>query len=100
MPAGINGRDRREYILLPILHALLKNIFCSGRYPEGWSAAALTAVYKKGEAGDLNNYRGIAVGNVLGKLFGSVLNTRLDAYAELIGARAEGQAGFGRGGAL
>lgn len=97
VPAGTNGRDRREYILLPILHTLLKNIFCSGRYPEGWSAAALTAVYKKGEAENLNNYRGIAVGNVLGKLFGSVLNTRLDAYAERIGARAEGQAGFRKG---
>jgi len=70
------------------MHALLNNLFCSGRYPEGWSAAALIAVCKKGEAGDLNNYRGIAVGNVLGKLFGSVLNTRLDAYAERIrGAR-------------
>jgi hypothetical protein len=93
VPTG-HGRDRREYILLPVLHALLKNVFSSGQYPESWSAAALTAVYKKGEAGDLNNYRGIAVGNVLGKLFGSVLNTRLDAYAERIGARAEGQAGF------
>lgn len=96
VPTG-RGRDRRVYILLPVLHNLLKNLFCSGHYPENWSAAALTAVYKKGDAGDLNNYRGIAVGNVLGKLFGSVLNTRLDTYAERIGARAEGQAGFRRG---
>ena len=66
-------------------------------YPASCSAAALTAVYKKGDASDLNNYRGIAVGNVLGKLFGSVLNTRLDAFAVRIGARAEGQAGFRKG---
>ena len=41
VPAGANQRDHREYILLPILYVPTEKISCSGRYPEGWSAAAL-----------------------------------------------------------
>jgi hypothetical protein len=46
VPTG-RGRDRRDYILLPVLHALLGSVFSSGHYPAAWSAAALAAVYKK-----------------------------------------------------
>ena len=88
------GRVKKRYILLPVLHAVLNAVFESGVYPPEWSAATLSAVFKKGDPDDLNNYRGIAVGPALGKLFSMVLNSRLDVHAEMYGWRADGQAGF------
>lgn len=54
----------------------------------------LSAVFKKGDPALLDNYRGIAVGSVFGKLFSLILHGRLDAWAEAQGLRANGQAGF------
>jgi hypothetical protein len=51
-------------------------------------------IFKKGDPSVLDNYRGIAVGSVIGKLFSLVLHSRLDAWAEACGKRADGQAGF------
>jgi hypothetical protein len=45
-------------------------------------------VFKKGNPSLLDNYRGIAVGSVFGKLFSLVLHKRLDAWAEEQGYRA------------
>ena len=44
-----------------------------------------------------DNYRAIAVGSVLGKLYAVILDTRLSVCAEKNGWRAEGQAGFRAG---
>ena len=50
-----------------------------------------------GKADDPNDYRGIAVGAVLAKLYSLCLMARLDAWAEKEGLRAVGQAGFRSG---
>ena len=54
--------------------------------------ASLTAVFKKGDATSLNNYR--AIGALFGKLYSVLLDTRMSTVAEKEGWRAEGQAGF------
>jgi hypothetical protein len=56
--------------------------------------ATLSPILKKGDASNLDNYRAIAVGSVLGKLYAVILDTRLSVCAENSGWRAEGQAGF------
>ncbi len=44
---------------------------------------------------DLNNYRGITLSDVVGKVFGKVVNSRLETwYRDLL---AEEQAGFPKG---
>ena len=53
-----------------------------------------TAVFKKGDATSLDNYRAIAIGAVFGKLYSVLLDTRMSNVAEKEGWRAEGQAGF------
>ena len=69
----------------------------SRRYPEaGWSDAALTAVYKKGDTGDLNF---CLQGSQLEMFWASclvqsVVSIRLGGNAEIIGAEAKAQAGF------
>lgn len=60
----------------------------------------IISLYKgKGEHSDPNNYRGITIMSVLGKLFCKVLNERLLGYLESKDLLHEGQSGFrtGRG---
>ena len=65
-----------------------------GRYPEQLSTGLITAVHKKGDKADLNNYRPITVIPVLAKLFASVLTRRLADWTERNNLRAPTQAGF------
>jgi hypothetical protein len=76
------------------------NILETGLYPDDWGVAALAPVPKpKGNPDKQDDYRGIAVGQSISKLFSLTLLRRLDRWAEKQGHRARGQAGFrsGRG---
>ena len=96
-PASRSMQTFQDHVLLPYIHAVLAAAFSSCCYPPNWSTAAVTAVFKKGDARNLGNYRGIAVGSALGKLYSAVLTARLDRAAEQRLWRADGQAGFRRG---
>jgi hypothetical protein len=54
----------------------------------------VTPVYKKGDAYDKGNYRPIAVGEYLIRLYADVLNPRFLPYLEKYGLRVDCQAGF------
>ena len=69
----------------------------SGCFPPEWALGAITPIHKKGDTADPNNYRGITVGHVLGKLYALVINARLTTWLEARGLRAKGQAGFRQG---
>jgi hypothetical protein len=84
----------REYKLLHDLHVIFGVAFGSGTVPAVWCSAFLSAVFKKGDASLMDNYRGIAVGAVMGKLYSIILCERLSRYCEEHGYRAKGQAGF------
>ena len=87
------------HVLAPYITHVFNLVLQNG-YPAEWAACALTPVPKpKGNPAVMDNYRGIAVGGALSKLFSIVLTARLDAWAERGGWRAAGQAGFrsGRG---
>ena len=43
------------------------------------------------------NYRGITVGDIIGKLYATILDQRISTWAESNGIRSRGQAGFRRG---
>jgi hypothetical protein len=96
-PDGSSAVPMYRNVLLPVVHAVLNAVFVSGDYPPTWSLAAVSAIFKKGDPTVQDNYRGIAVGNIFGKLFSMVLEQRLSAWAELLGLRARGQAGFRKG---
>ena len=59
--------------------------------------ATLRPIFKKNDAANLDNFRAIAVGSVLGKLYAVILDTQLSVCAENHGWRAEGQASFRAG---
>ena len=81
-------------ILSEHITALFNRILIEG-YPVDWSTCALAPVPKpKGSLADKDDYRGIAIGGALSKLYSTVLLTRLDKWAEKNDLRAAGQAGF------
>ena len=87
----------KRFVFAEVLHVLCGAAFNSGKVPNSWCAASISAVHKKGSTHDLGNYRPIAVSAVIGKLLSKVLEMRLDIFAEEHGIRAKGQAGFRKG---
>lgn len=88
-------RMKREFVLIREVTALFNKIFLSGCYPNTWMTSALTPVPKpKGDANNMDHYRGIAVGNALSKLYSAIFMNRIDEWSEQLQIRAKGQFGF------
>ena len=66
--------------LTPVLAALFTAVLRSGCFPPEWALGAITPIHKKGDTSDPNNYRGITVGHVLGKLYALVINASLTSW--------------------
>ena len=81
-------------LLAPCVTALFNAFSAAGCLPPSWALSAITPIHKSGDTGLPGNYRGIAVGTVLGKLYARLLNSRLTDWSESNGLRARGQAGF------
>ena len=84
---GING-------LIEYIHVLFNKIFDSGIFPDAWGEGYIVPIHKKGS---VENYRGITLLSVIGKLFTNILNTRLNDWAETYHVYVEAQAGFRKG---
>lgn len=69
-------------------------IYSRGYFPKSWSLGDILPLHKKGDKDNVQNYRGITLLSVLGKLFTRILNTRLTTWAENYGVYIEAQAGF------
>lgn len=69
-------------ILLPCLNKLFNLIFSSGHYPTTWAKGYISPIFKTGDSSDPDNYRGITITSNIGKLFNTILNSRLDKYFE------------------
>lgn len=83
-----------KHVLTPILCNLFNKIFESGYFPEDWSEGHIIPLHKKGSLINVENYRGITLLSVLGKLFSRVLNNRLRDWTEKYHILIEAQAGF------
>ena len=74
----------------------------NGTVPEAWKRSRVTLIHKgNGKPKEkIENYRPIAVMNVTAKVFGTVINEKLERWAEENKVWGEEQAGFrkGRGG--
>ena len=80
--AGLDGirnemiKTSSSFIKYP-LEKLFNLILQSGTFPTSWSNGIITALHKSGNKDDPSNYRGICISSCLGKVFCSILNTRL-----------------------
>ena len=93
----VEGKTVRVNILAGHITHLFNRVLRDG-YPKGWAVGAIVPVPKpKGNPDKMDDYRGIAVGGALSKLFSLTLLRRMDEWAEDNGMRAAGQAGFRQG---
>ena len=83
----------KQYIV-PVLCVLFNKIFEKGYFPKDWSEGYVIPLHKKGNKNDPNNFRGITLLSVLGKLFTRIINNRLKNWAEFYHVYIEAQAGF------
>lgn len=71
----------KDLLLLPIVN-LFNRILKSGIFPEIWNLSCISFLHKNGDINNCDNYRCISLTSCLGKLFTSLLQTRLHKYME------------------
>ena len=64
-------------VLMPALKLLFNKMFSSAKQPSIFSLNFLKAIFKKGDPSDPENYRGIAIGSMMAKVFDLILLERL-----------------------
>ena len=92
-----DSNDPLQYTLSPVIMNLLNTVFLNSDFPTQFAINTLTPIYKgKGDATDMSNYRGIAVGSVFCKIFESVLYDRYNNALDDHNMRSPYQLGFRR----
>jgi len=76
------------------MQAMFNEAYSSGKVPIQWQTALITPIFKHGDASDSANYRPIAVGEPLCRLYANILNHRLTQYTEQQQLRTHTQAGY------
>ena len=87
-----------QHLSTPGLKAIAKvfnHCLSSGSYP--WHTSVITPIYKTGNPFNPDNYRAIAVGSCMGKLFSGILLDRLLLFKELYCPDPKEQLGFKKG---
>ena len=75
-----------------ILHKIITEVWETGKAPLEWKQALLVPLLKKGDPAVLNNYRGISLLSVPGKVYSLLIGKRLQEWAE--SSLLEPQCGF------
>ena len=65
--------------------------FWKGIYPENWTDSIIQPLYKK-NPNDPNNYRGISLSDISGKLSSTIISRRLQMWVDMNDAIGEHQA--------
>ena len=87
-----------QNVLADWLVCMFNKVLLCYQYPPDWSVGALVPVPKpKGNASNMDDYRGIAVGAAVSKVYANVILHRIDQWAEARSLRANGQFGFRHG---
>ena len=85
-------------VMSPIYVKLFNIIFDTGLVPESWAIGNILPIFKnKGNPNLPENYRPITLLSCFGKLFTSILNTRITQFLEDNGILNSCQAGFRKG---
>ena len=79
---------------LMFLHKLFNILLVKGCFPSVLSKGYIVPIHKKGNIHNVDNYRGITLLSVMGKLLTRILNTRLTNWAETYYVYIEAQAEF------
>ncbi|TPX40863.1 hypothetical protein SeMB42_g05835, partial [Synchytrium endobioticum] len=77
-----------------VIYKLIGKMFENGHIPPAWNSAPVVAVPKKGDLGDKDNYRGIALINCFIKILTRVISNRIMSQLESSNRLCVAQAGF------
>src|SRR6218665_1943359 len=80
-----------------MMYTLCKRIYQEKRCPADWGKAIIVPIHTKKDKRDCNNYRGISLLSVPGKVYTSMLRQRLKRYVEKIVAEEQALFRAGRG---
>lgn len=83
----------KDILLLPIVK-LFNRILRSGTFPDSWNVSLVSFLPKNNELYECDNYRCLSLTSCLGKLFTSLLHTRLHNHMETNNLYNKFQAGF------
>ena len=59
---------------IDLMTLIFNKIFDSGKFPEEWALGVIVILFKEGTKSDLNNYRGITLLSMLGKILVGILS--------------------------
>jgi hypothetical protein len=84
------------------LHAIISDVWASGYAPQAWKEALLVALHKKGCRLQPDNYRGITLLEVMGKVYVTVIHNRIRKHLcnQLLDAQHGFRPGSGTNGAI
>lgn len=83
-----------QFYLFPCIHKLFNNCFTYGIYPQAWSDGSVSPIFKSDDPNNPANYRDITITSTLGKLFSSILNSRLEKFLKKHNLIHASQIGF------
>jgi hypothetical protein len=83
----------RGPILIPHIHKLF-NLSIRQGFPKTWNQSLIVPIFKRRDKRNPSNYRTIIISPILTKLYGSILEKKIDAWIERHGKRARGKFGF------
>ena len=84
-PDGLSGEFFKHSApcVVLFLTEYFNKLISSGTFPSEWSESVITPTYKMGDIYySPDNYRGVSLLNVSGKLYGYILNKRLTQWIE------------------
>ena len=97
-PDGIIGemlKNTGSYVL-DFFVKLFNALFEKGVFPERWTESVVLPPFKKGDANNPNNYRGISLCGASSKVYSTIINLKLQERVEMNNITGECQAGFKR----
>ena len=83
--------------IAPFFVKLFNYMFDYGLYPQNWAESIILPLYKKGDRNDPGNYRGISLSDISSKVYGSIINKRIQSWVNEHNLTGEIQAGFKSG---
>ena len=86
-----NLNDEMKTTILKLFNICLHR----GIYP--WRSSSITPILKSGDPYDPDNYRAIALGSCIGKLFSTILLTRITEFRKFVCPDTPNQLGFKKG---
>jgi hypothetical protein len=82
------------HAMLAPLQKIFNLVLTSGVYPDSWARGFIKPLHKKEDPLIPNNYRGITITSVMGKLFNSILNARIINFLDKQKLMCSEQIGF------